>query len=141
MGTSSQKKPLLLIADDDSSLRMLMRTTLEQSGFEVAEAENGLVALSAFKDLLPTAVLLDVIMPEMDGVDVCKAIRKLPEGKHLPVLMVTGLEDFESIRQFFDAGATDFITKPLNWTALAKRVRQLLNQAAQKTETKRDRLQ
>jgi len=141
MGTTNPKKPLLLIVDDDRSLRMLMRATLEQGGFEVAEAENGLVALSAFENLLPTAVLLDVIMPEMDGIDVCKAIRKLPEGKHLPVLMVTGLEDFDSIRQFFDAGATDFITKPLNWTALSKRVRQLLNQSAQKTEAKRDQLQ
>lgn len=117
---------LIQVVDDDISMRMLMRAALQQAGFEVAEAENGLAAMAAFAELRPDAVLLDVMMPEMDGFATCREIRKLPMGQHTPVLMVTGLEDIESIHHAFEAGATDFVTKPINWVMLAYRVRYML---------------
>ncbi len=122
----NKKDSLILVVDDDMSMRMLMRAALEQAGFEVAEADNGLAALEVFERLQPAAVLMDVMMPEMDGFEGCRAIRKLPGGEHVPVLMVTGLDDIESIHQAFEAGATDFVTKPINWVMLGYRVRYML---------------
>lgn len=119
-------KPLIQIIDDDLSMRLLMRATLEKSGFRVTECSSGKEAVSAFDELHPDAVLLDVIMPDMDGFETCKALRKRPGGEHIPILMVTGLDDIESIHKAFEAGATDFITKPINWAILSHRVRYML---------------
>lgn len=131
MAQIDQTKGLILIVDDDTSMRMLMRASLQQAGYEVAEAENGRLALEQFNNLRPDAVLLDVMMPELDGFETCSALRKLPGGEHTPVLMVTGLDDAESIHRAFEAGATDFITKPITWAMLGYRVRYVLraNQA------------
>ena len=121
---------LIQIVDDDLAIRLLMRASLEKAGFRVTEAENGLIAVSEFKRLKPDAVLLDVMMPELDGFDTCRAIRKLSGGEHIPILMVTGLEDIDAIHRAFDSGATDFITKPLNWTILNYRVKYMLRASA-----------
>jgi len=125
-GVEKEYSPLILIVDDDFSIRLLMRTSLEKEGFRVVEAEDGLVAVSKFKELQPDAILLDVLMPKLDGFDTCRAIRKLPNGIHTPILMVTGLEDLTSIHHAFDSGATDFITKPINWPVLNYRVKYML---------------
>lgn len=118
--------PLALIVDDDAVIRQLARAALENSGWNVEEAENGREALSAFQRLHPDIVLLDVMMPEMDGFTACAALRKLPEGEHTPVLIMTGLDDYNSITQAYDAGATDFLTKPLNGLLLTHRVRYMV---------------
>lgn len=125
-GVTAEDSPLILIVDDDFSIRLLMRTSLEKEGFRVAEAEDGLVAVSQFERLQPDAILLDVLMPKLDGFDTCRAIRKLANGIHTPILMVTGLEDLASIHHAFDSGATDFITKPINWPVLNYRVKYML---------------
>ncbi len=125
-GIKEEHSPLILIVDDDFSIRLLMRTSLEKDGFRVAEAEDGLVAVSKFEELQPDAILLDVMMPKLDGFDTCRAIRKLVNGIHTPILMVTGLEDLASIHRAFDSGATDFITKPINWPVLNYRVKYML---------------
>jgi PAS domain S-box-containing protein len=117
---------LILVVDDDVTMRLLMRTALEQAGFAVEEAENGVQGLSAFERLRPDLVLLDVMMPEMDGFAVCAALRQLPGGEGKSVLMVTGLDDIDSINRAYEVGATDFLTKPLNWTILGHRVRYML---------------
>jgi len=122
----SKNSPLILIVDDDLSSRLLMRASLEKVGFCVAEAEDGLVAVAEFEELQPDALLLDVMMPKLDGFDTCRAIRKLNGGEHTPILMVTGLDDIEAIHQAFDSGATDFITKPINWAVLNYRVKYML---------------
>ena len=118
--------PLVLVADDDFMMRALSRKALEQSGFKVSEAENGLAALSLFDETTPDLVMLDVLMPEMDGFEACASIRRCPSGKLIPILMVTGLDDIESINRAYEAGATDFVSKPINWPVLGHRLRYML---------------
>ena len=117
---------LIQVVDDDPAIRLLLRTCLEKDGFRVIDADNGQTAVLQFESLKPDAILLDVVMPELDGFDTCRSIRKLPDGKHVPILMVTGLDDIDSIHQSFDVGATDFITKPINWTLLTYHVKYIL---------------
>lgn len=124
--TIGRQAPLIQVVDDDFSTRLLMRASLEKAGFRVAEAENGLVAVAEFEKLQPDAILLDVLMPKLDGYDTCRTIRKFASGAHTPILMVTGLEDFDSIHRSFDSGATDFISKPINWPVLNYRVKYML---------------
>jgi diguanylate cyclase (GGDEF)-like protein len=126
-----QSKKMILIIDDTAVMRSMMSEALQQAGYDVAVAENGKSALALFEKVRPDAVMLDVMMPDMDGFDTCRALRKLPGGKQTPILMVTGLEDVESIHNAFEAGATDFISKPINWVMFGYRVRYTLrsNQA------------
>ena len=121
-----ERRPTVLIVDDDAIARLLTREALEQSGWSVEEAENGRLGLEAFIKHPPDLVLLDILMPEMDGFAVCTELRKLPEGIHTPVLIMTGLEDYRSITQAYDVGATDFIVKPINGLLLGHRVRYML---------------
>jgi PAS domain S-box-containing protein len=118
--------PLILIADDDETERFLQRQVLEPAGFEIIEAKNGAAALEAFNEHKPDLVILDVMMPEMSGFEVCQAIRTLPGGRNTPVLMATALDDVDSIERAYRVGATDFIDKPINWPVLPHRVRYLL---------------
>jgi len=118
--------PLALVVDDELSLRLSMSAALSKAGFEVIEAENGREALTLFESHNPDLVLLDVLMPEMDGFETCSAIRNLPEGKYTQILMVTGLDDSESIEYAFEVGANDFVAKPLNWVMLGHRGRYML---------------
>ncbi len=121
---SLDDKPVALVVDDDRGTRLIACTLLEESGFIVEQAADGIEALSAFERSKPGIVLLDVVMPEMDGFAVCKEIRnRSGQGGHIPVLMMTGLDDIDSIHRAYDAGATDFITKPINWTIFQHRLR------------------
>jgi diguanylate cyclase (GGDEF)-like protein len=115
-----------LVVDDDFNMRLLVGEALEQSGFRVAEAETGRHALEAFDRGPPDIVLTDAMMPELDGFTLCSELRRRPDGGQVPILMMTGLDDHESIHRAFDAGATDFITKPINYALLGHRVRYLL---------------
>ena len=121
-----KKQPVVLVVDDDIAVRLLMCESLEQAGMIVKEAENGLEALSVFKRVRPDIVMMDVKMPKMDGFTACERLRQLPGGDEVSIVMVTGLDDVKSIQQAYDAGATDFITKPVNWPILNHRVRYLL---------------
>ena len=124
---SVKPQPLLiLVVDDDPGSRLLMRVSLQKAGYRVAEAGDGLEALEAFERLKPDALLLDVLMPRMDGYETCRAIRQTTLGQYRPILMVTGLDDVEAIHHAFDSGATDFITKPINWAVLGYRLKYML---------------
>jgi diguanylate cyclase (GGDEF)-like protein len=123
---TTQSGPLALVIDDDAAIRLLAREVLEQGGLRVAEAANGAAGLAAFARERPDLVLLDVQMPEMDGFTVCRELRRLAGGRHVPVLMMTGLDDAGSIDQAYQSGATDFITKPINWPILGHRARYML---------------
>ncbi len=114
---------LILVVDDDHGLRFLVTTALEQAGFDVIEAQDGHAGIMAYLEHHPDVVLMDVMMPGMDGFSACAELRGLPGVEHLPILMMTGLEDEESITRAYDAGATDFITKPINYALLGHRVR------------------
>ena len=122
--------PLVLVVDDDPAVCLLVREALEPSGVSVIEAADGRRALQEFAQHKPSIVLLDVLMPELDGFATCAELRAAAGGAHVPVLMMTGLEDVESIHQAYEIGATDFITKPINYTILTYRVRYMLRAAA-----------
>ncbi len=119
-------RPLVLIVDDDLTHRIIAREALELAGFAVEDAGSGEEALDSCRTVLPDAVLLDVVMPGMDGYAVCAAIRQLPEATMTPILMITGLEDPESIDRAYEAGATQFSIKPVNWDIEIHRVRYLI---------------
>lgn len=119
-------KPLLLVVDDDPGMRLWLRAELEQEEFVVEEAENGNRALEAVGSLKPDLMLLDVMMPGKDGFQTCAELRAMPEGKRLPVLVFTGLEDTESIDRAYAVGATAFAAKPINGPILAHQIRYML---------------
>ena len=120
----------ILIVDDDPVVRTIMRATLEDDGFAVIEAEDGLSACRQSAEMVPSLLVVDAMMPNMDGFELCRALRQQPETQHIPILMATGLEDRESITRAYEAGATDFITKPINWPILIQRVRYILRGAS-----------
>jgi signal transduction histidine kinase len=119
----------ILIVDDDPIVRSLMRDALEDEGFTVVEAEDGAAACRVCAERLPVLLVVDVIMPQMDGFELCRELRSRPETRDVPILIATGLDDLSSIAKAYDAGATDFISKPLNWLILNHRVRYMLRAA------------
>ena len=123
---SDRSTPVVLITDDDNALRSLLVMALKAEGYEIEEAINGEECLVKYARLQPDLVLLDALMPEMDGFSCCQHIRALPDRPQIPILMITFLDDRESIDQAFQAGATDYITKPIHWSVLRQRVRYLL---------------
>ena len=126
IGAAPSRKPVVLVVEDERTQRMILRAALERDGFEVEEAVDGLDGLQAFDRVGPDIVLLDVRMPGMDGFSACEALRRLPSGERLPILMLTVLNDIESIHHAYEAGATDFITKPVAWAVLGHRLRYML---------------
>ena len=121
-----QNSGLILVVDDDPTLRLLVRASLEKSGFQVEEAADGLEGVEKFISFNPIAILMDVDMPRLDGYGACTRIREDAAGAHIPILMVTGMEDNDSINLAYSVGATDFIPKPINWAMLGHRVRYVL---------------
>ncbi|NJK35077.1 MAG: hybrid sensor histidine kinase/response regulator [Oscillatoriales cyanobacterium SM2_2_1] len=120
--------PRILVVDDEKMIRLQLRRVMERAGYEVIEAADGQECLQQYQAFVPDMVLMDAMMPNMDGFDACAQIQRLPEPYHAPVLMITGLEDTSSVDQAFAAGATDYITKPIHWAVLLKRVDRLLQQ-------------
>ncbi len=131
------RNPSVLVVDDDAAARLMAVEALRQNGFDVTEAEDGAQALEIFRQSAPDMVLLDVLMLEIDGFEACAAIRGMDTGRHVPVLMMTGLDDGESINRAYEIGATDFITKPINYSILTHRVRYMYR-AAQTAADLRD---
>lgn len=125
-----RKQPLVLIVDDDPTMRLMLRETLQREGLAVQEAQDGAEGLVWFEKDCPDVVLLDVMMPGLDGIETCAALRLLPNGKRAPVVMLTGLDDAESITKAYEAGATDFMVKPINWMILGHRIRYILRASA-----------
>ncbi|HPE71169.1 MAG TPA: diguanylate cyclase, partial [Candidatus Competibacter sp.] len=122
----SSCEPLVLVVDDDAGQRCLTSAALQQGGFASLEAEDGERALSLFQRETPDLVLLDVIMPGLDGFAVCEALRRQPGGQDVPIIVVTSLDDLDSIERAYAAGATDFITKPIQGLVLSHRIRHVL---------------
>lgn len=118
--------PLILVVEDDKFMRIQLRRAMEQVGYQVAEASDGEEGLATYIRLKPDIVLLDALMPVMDGFTCCTQLQSLPGGDRIPVLMITALEDRESVDRAFEAGAIDYITKPIHWAVLRQRVRRLL---------------
>ena len=130
---------MILLVDDDPVVRMITRENLLRAGYAVREAENGAIAQSLLDEITPHLILLDVMMPGMDGFEFCAWLRRQATGKWVPVLMMTGLDDSVSIERAFEVGATDFITKPINPSILIQRVRFLLHASRTLEELERSR--
>lgn len=118
--------PLALIVDDDPTFRTLSRLSLEQDELRVEEAVSGEAALAFASSTMPDILILDLQMPGMNGFSVCERIRQLPDGLFVPILIMTGLDDVDSIAQAYEMGATDFIVKPCHGLILSQRVRYML---------------
>ena len=128
----------VLLVDDDPVARLLTASILTRHGFLVSEAGSGREALEKFVQI-PDCVLLDALMPGMDGFDTCRALRLSPGGAQVPVLMLTGLDDEESVAHAYEAGATDFFVKSTQWTLLVQRTRYLLRAARMRGELENSR--
>lgn len=116
--------PTILIVDDDTGTRLLIRRVLQMHGYDIEEASDGEQALALHKELSPTLIILDIMMPGINGIEVCRQLRQCDSGT--PVLMLTGLSDDHAVEDAFQAGADDFITKPPNWSILKRRVNRLV---------------
>lgn len=129
--SSDRQVAKVLVVDDDRSTRSTLRHTLQRDGFKVEEAADGSQALQMLKRMRPDVILMDAVMPVMDGFTACSLIQELPRGRNIPVLMITALEDNSSVERAFAAGACDYIPKPIHFAVLSQRVRRIIeaNQA------------
>jgi diguanylate cyclase (GGDEF)-like protein/PAS domain S-box-containing protein len=130
--TVDLQTPLILVVDDEQDTRILLRNELEACGFLVEEASSGVVALDRLRIIQPDLILMDVIMPKMDGIATCQAMREQPGFQDIPILMLTGVDGIDYIRRAFDAGATDFINKTHNLGIVSQRIRYALRNHQQK---------
>ncbi len=130
MNATAQTGPLAIIADDEELGRLLLAESAAGTGLEPLVFDNGLAALDAALSREAAIILLDVDMPGMDGYSVCRRLRAEPRLATVPIVMVTGHEDAAAIDHAFEAGATDFISKPVNWALLPRRIEYILRNAA-----------
>ncbi len=128
MNTAMEPKrsSIVLVVDDDAVMRHQLRTGLEYDGYQVMEAASGADALDKYRQMQPDMVLLDVLMQPMDGFDCCTRLKTMPNSDHTPILMMTILDDDDSVELAFAAGADDYITKPIHWAILRQRIRRMI---------------
>jgi diguanylate cyclase (GGDEF)-like protein len=125
-GREKVEHPRILVVDDDRAMCFALRTVLEQDGYRIEEARNGAEAIAVCERHMPDLVLMDALMPVMDGFAACKRLRDLPGGALVPLLVITSLDDEHAIEEAFSAGATDYIPKPVHFAVLRQRVARLL---------------
>lgn len=132
-------QPRVLLVDDDEVNLLLTSIALRERGFSITEATSGERAIQVLADWLPDVVVLDAMMPGMDGFQTCRELRALPGFESLPVLMLTGLDDDASINRAYEAGATDFFVKSTQWSLLGGRLRYLLRSSRTGQELERSK--
>jgi signal transduction histidine kinase len=130
----------ILIVDDDDIVRTIMRAELEAEGYQVIEAQDGVEGCKACWAHHPDLVISDVMMPRMDGFELCRQLRREPSSMTVPVLQMTASDDTRSVEKAYDAGATDFINKPLQWPVFRHRVRYVLRSARAFDELRRSQI-
>ncbi|WP_159783504.1 GGDEF domain-containing response regulator [Sodalinema gerasimenkoae] len=116
----------VLIADDERTLRMLMKRAVERDGYESVDVSNGQDCLDHCQLQLPDLILLDAMMPKMGGFECCQRLKQQFSQNCPPILIITTLQDSDSIERAFEMGAEDFITKPIHWGVLRQRIRRLI---------------
>ncbi len=122
-------RPLVLIIDDEHDFRAICAHVLDRGGYDTVTAENGETGLAKFTERKPALVVLDGNLPDLDGIEVCRRLRKLPGGEKVPVLMCTVRSAVVSIQNGLDAGVTDYVLKPFEMEDLIERVRSALEKA------------
>ena len=135
----SPERPKVLLVDDDEVTLMLTAEALRERGFEITEANSGERALAMLANWTPDVIVLDAMMPGLDGFDTCHAVRATPGFDNMPVLMLTGLDDEASITRAYQVGATDFFVKCTQWSLLSGRLRYLLRSARTRQELERSK--
>ena len=120
------KVPVVLIADDDSVSSYMLAQVLHKDGYQTLVVANGKAALSACQKKLPDIILMDAVMPVLNGFDCCRTLHAMYGNDCPPTLMITGLNDTESVESAYKAGAVDYVTKPFHWAVLRGRVRQAI---------------
>jgi predicted signal transduction protein with EAL and GGDEF domain/DNA-binding NarL/FixJ family response regulator len=135
----SPERPKVLLVDDDDLALMLTAEALRGRGFEITEASSGEQALAMLTDWTPDIIVLDAVMPGLDGFDTCHALRGSPGFENMPVLMLTGLDDEASINRAYQVGATDFFVKSTQWSLLVGRLRHVLRSARTRQELERSK--
>jgi predicted signal transduction protein with EAL and GGDEF domain/CheY-like chemotaxis protein len=131
--------PKVLLVDDDEVNLLLTSMALRERGFEISEATSGEQAIEMMVGRPPDIVVLDAMMPGIDGFETCRTLRVLPGFESLPVLMLTGLDDEASIARAYEVGATDFFVKSTQWSLLAGRLRYLLRSSRTRQELERSK--
>src|SRR5690606_11732123 len=131
MGSKQSQK--ILVVDDEESIRELLRYNLQKTGFEVKTASDGEQALEVAKKFLPDVVLLDIMMPKMDGVETCRRLRDNAELQKTFVIFLTARAEEYSEVAAFDVGADDYITKPIKPRALMSRINALIRRDTKKS--------
>lgn len=130
----------ILVVDDDNVTRHMVSQILKNSGYNIYEAVNGSDALEEYNRISPHLIIMDVMMPVMDGYMACTKIRKTANFLELPIIMLTGLDDVESVKSALNSGATDFISKPINWVLFEQRVQYALSARAMHEEIKNQQI-
>ena len=120
-----EERPVVVLADDDPSIRLMVRHVLESEDFDIVEASDGLEAIKAVEKYHPALILLDAVMPGIDGFTTCQQIKDNGHAD-IPVMMITGLDDDASVERAYEVGAIDFITKPIKWAVLKHRVKSVV---------------
>jgi len=141
IGTAAAEHPPLrvLVVDDDPAIRTVLRTLLTKAGHEVFEAANGQQGLEMAVEVGPQLMILDWLMPEMDGLEVTRALRQTKVGRSIYILVLTSLEDDEDLIHAFEAGIDDFMSKPLRSRVLSARLRAGQRVVQLQEEIERDR--
>ncbi|MET0517754.1 MAG: diguanylate cyclase, partial [Burkholderiaceae bacterium] len=133
------QQPKVLLVDDDEVNLLLTAIALRERGFELTEARSGAEALAMMAERAPDIIVLDAMMPELDGFETCTRLREIPGFESIPVLMLTGLDDDASITRAYQVGATDFFVKSPQWSLLAGRLRYLLRSSRTRIELERSK--
>lgn len=119
-------KGFVLIVDDDKEIRQLLCTMLDMMGYSTSEAVNGLDALDKVYEQLPDAIILDVMMPKMDGITLCKTLRQDVRMVHVPIIMLSGKAQQEDIDSGIQAGANRYLAKPTAMGVLLKHLQEVM---------------
>lgn len=132
---SNQSETILLV-DDDVSIRITIKAVLENQGYKVIEVDSGEICLHICQHQIPDLILIDAVMPGMDGFSCSDQLRKIFDDECPPILMITVLDDKDSIHRSLDVGITEYIIKPFDWSYLLHTIRRLIqnNQLTHKFE-------
>lgn len=120
------RKPMILIAEDHVDSREALSALLEAFGFRVVPAVNGREAVSLAREAAPDLILMDIMMPELDGFEATRQIRCFPETRDIPIITLTAMDGARSLA--LDAGANDFLPKPINSGSLLEKLRSWLDE-------------